>query len=235
MSAWGAGLSQGSSASFASTPPDPVFASTSQLSQSQGFSMGRTASASGGRSSARSAATQSARTRGTSRSHARAQGRSIAEGESEQYVTVYETLATQMYSLEEQLTRLTGEIMGLQPRECFIKLPYQKPLRTRTKDLAPAYRSLEFRDRMLPRFLANAAAASPYLAPVADVDAEIASRAERITAPPLVPERDLSAPIPNPTPLDNAVEYADGFLRRQGTRKSNLRLIDGGAGDNDKP
>ena len=73
--------------------------------------------------------------------------------------------------------------MRLQPRECFIKLPYREPYRTRTKDLQPAYRSLEFRQHMLPRFLANAAARSPYLVPAVQVDAELAARAKALASP----------------------------------------------------
>jgi len=234
MSAWGSGSTQGNSASFASTPPDPVFASTSSLSQSEGNNSGRSLSASGARSSTKSSTTQTARVRGTTRSYARAEGASIAHGEAEAYVTVYENLPTQMYSVEEQLTRLTGEIMGLQPRECFIKLPYREPYRTRTKDLAPSYRSLALKQHMLPRFLANAAERSPYLAPIAQVDAEIAARAARIAAPAAVPERDLAAPVPNPTPLDSAVDYADGFLQRHPPAKNKLRVIDGGAPGGDK-
>ena len=181
MSAWGSGLSQGASASYASTPPDPLFASTSALSQNEGNSNARSFSASGARSRAHGSSEQTGRARGTTASYARTHGTSLAEGESEQWVTVYENIPSAMWTVEEQLTRLTGEIMGLQPRECFVKLPYQKPVRTRTKDLEPAYRSLAFRDQMLPRFLAAAAARSPYLAPVAQVDAEIAARAEHIT------------------------------------------------------
>ena len=132
--------------------------SSTPLSQSAGQNSARAMSASSARSATRSSATQTARTRGATTSYARGHGTSKTEGESEQWVSVYENLPTQMYSVEEQLTRLTGEIMGLQPRECFIKLPYRKPIRTRTKDLEPAYRSLAFRDQMLPRFLAAATA-----------------------------------------------------------------------------
>jgi len=240
MSAWGSGFSDGNSASFASTPPDPLFASVSPLSQSQGHNHARNLSASGARSSARSSASQTARMRGSTQSHALAEGASVTHGESEAYVTVYDNLPTQMYSVEEQLTRLTGEIMGLQPRECFIKLPYREPYRTRTKDLQPAYRSLALKQHILPRFLANAAAASPYLKPVAHVDADLAARAKRLVTPPATPDPDFAAPEPIPTPLDDPLAYADGFRSRRGNatkrqrKPKPFRVIDGGAADGDK-
>jgi hypothetical protein len=234
LAAWGSVASLGTSASLSATAPTPVLESPTPLSTSRGETSARSSSLSAGRSSARSYATQSARTQATTHAHGTARATSLSVGESEQWVTVYKDLPTKMYSVEEQLTRLTGEIMGLQPRECFIKLPYRAPFRIRTQDLAPAYRSLALREHMLPRFLANAAAASPYLAPVAEVDAEIAARAAEIASPPAPPQSDASAPIPNATPLDNALDYADGFRRRQTPNKNKLRLIDGGVNDGDK-
>src|SRR5262245_9310725 len=103
--------------------------------------------------------------------------------------------------------------------------------RTRTKDLEPAYRSLAFRDQMLPRFLAAAAAASPYLTPSANVDAEIAARARQTTSPPELDLPDPAAPIPN-TPDAHATALADAFLRHNPPPKTTLRVIDGGVGDN---
>jgi len=235
LSAWAAGSSFGSNASFAATAPTPLLESPTPISQSHGENYARNSNASGGRSSARSYATQSARVRGTTHSHASARGTSLSVGESEGYVTVYENLPTKMYSVEEQLTRLAGEIMGLQPRECFVALPHRKPIRTRTQDLQPAYRSLTFRDQMLPRFLANAAARSPYNAPVADVDAEIAARVQRLTAPAAAPEPDFAAPVPNKATLaEDPTFFSNGYLRRHPPTKQKLRVIEGGSNDVDK-
>lgn len=50
------------------------------------------------------------------------------------------------------------------------------PFRTRTADLEPPFRSLNFRRLMLPRYRALSAARSPYIRSVDDVDAEIAAR-----------------------------------------------------------
>jgi hypothetical protein len=242
MTAWSSGLAQGASTSFASTPSD-LFGSSSPLSQSIGLNSTHSFSASAGRSSVRASATQSARTRGTTHSLARADGHSIAHGEAETYVTVYQNLPTQMWSFDETLTRLAGEIMSLKPRECFIALPYREPFRTRTKDLPPAYRSAELKQYMLPRFLEAVRANSPYLAPNAQVDAEIDARAQRMLSPPPEPEPDFARPIPNDGDyLDQPNRYASRFWnhsvshfdREDVPPAPGLRVIEGGVtrGDN---
>lgn len=240
-SAWGAGFSDSSNTSFALGPPDPLFAPPPTLSQSQGQNRARSMMASGGRSTARSSAHQSTHALGVSHTHARVSGTSDGQGESEAYVTVYQDLATQMYSLEEQLHRLTGEIMNLQRRELFIKIEGQRPWRTRTADLIPSYKSLAFKAQMLPRFLHNAAARSPYLVAVDTIDREIAARLDALTRKPDVPEPDCAAPQPTPTVLDDAHTFAEGFRRRSADRpkgkpKSSkpFRVIKGGADGGDK-
>jgi hypothetical protein len=159
---------------------------------------------------------------------------------------------TQTYTLEEQLHRLSGEIMTLAPRECLVKLPAQPPLRMRTPDLAPAWRSMEFRAQMLPLYLGNAEKRSAYLVPAAQVDAEIAARVERISPPPAADDHDFSAP--EPTPLVNDPDrFAREFWQRAAAKdgqsskqppgrpptgdlngkRDRFRVVDGGKQDGD--
>jgi hypothetical protein len=132
--------------------------------------------------------------RGTSR------GTSRTNGESEVFVTRYDWMPSQLYSLQEQMDRATGELMNLPSRECFVKVGGNRPFRTRTADLKPPFHSLQFRSLMLPRFVAAAAARSPYIRAADAVDAEIAAR----FAPPLPkPEK------PEPETWLESFEYPD--------------------------
>ena len=144
--------------------------------------------------------------RGTSR------GRSHSEGESEVFVTRYEWLPSAMYSLEEQLHRLTGELMSLPRRECFVKMEDERPFRTRTADLTPAFKSLAFKRVLLPRALKSWALASPYLVPASDVDAAIAARLA--SAPPPKPPDDFATPEPMPV-LDEPAQFAADFWAKR--------------------
>jgi hypothetical protein len=81
-----------------------------------------------------------------------------------------------MYSLPDQLHRVTGELMNLAPREVFVKMRGAAPFRTRTADLPAPFRSTEFKQLMLPRYRAVTAARSPYIRSAHEVDAEIAAR-----------------------------------------------------------
>jgi hypothetical protein len=243
IAAWGSASSQGNSASFASTPPDPFF-TTTPLSQNAGSNSARSLSASGGRSRARSLAQHSSRATGTTIVRARAQGASLAEGEHEAMVTRYEDLPSAMYTLEEQLHRATALLMNLPRRECLIKLEGQAPFLTCTPDLAPAFKSEEFRAEILPRYIDTTARRSPYLIPADTIDSEIAARAKQLTAPPSPPEPDFAAPEPTPTILDAPNAYARDFHKRRGkprttkspttsTKRDRFRVIDGGADDGD--
>lgn len=178
------------------------------------------------RSSSRSDATQSARSHGTTdvmiesegEAHGIARGRSVGRSHSrsqtEQYITRYESLPSELYSATEQAERLTGEIMTLADRECFVKFANQPPLRTRTADLNASFRSAYCKRIMLPIYEATRLALSPYLQRVADVDAQIAGRSP--ATPPLPPgEPDLTKPEPMPV-IDQPDEFAATFWR---TRK----------------
>lgn len=145
--------------------------------------------------------------RGTSR------GRSLTEGESEVFVTAYEWLPSTMYSLQEQLHRLTGELMNLPRRECLVKIEDRRPFRTRTADLAPSFKSVAFKRVLLPRTLKSWALASPYLVPTANVDAEIAARLEPVV-PPVKPE-DFAVAEPMPVLDDPGKFAADYWVKRR--------------------
>jgi hypothetical protein len=246
IAAWGSASSQGTSASFASTPPDALL-TTTPLSQNAGANSARSLSASGGRSRARSLAQHSTRATGTTIVRARAHGASVAEGEHEAMVTRYEDLPSAMYTLEEQLHRATAQLMNLPRRACVIKMEGQAPFLTRTPDLAPAFKSTEFKAEILPRYIEATARRSPYLVPADTVDDELAARAQQLTAPPTPPEPDFAAPEPTPTILDAPDAYARDFHKRRGKpktpkspasghpRRDRFRVIDGGADDGENP
>lgn len=227
-------------------------------------------SQSSGESSSRGSSSQSASSSGTSHvsvetygeaetvGAGRSRGTSRSEGLSEVFVTKYETLPTQLYSLEEQLHRATGDIMNLPRRELFLKVEIARPIRTRTADLTPAFTSVMFKALMLPLFLRNAVARSPYLLPAPEVDAAIAARLANVLKPPSVPEPDLTAPEPLPV-VDQPHQFAADFWAKRrpphpdeepprpkprrpkgrrptelGPRHSRFEVFDGGAGDVDK-
>ena len=240
MVASAATSASGSNSSLASLPTAVPLDVPTPLSQSTGLSRTQSSGFTRARGSGRSFAQQSARGRADAVGRGLSHATSATHGEAEAYVTRYELLPTQTYSLEEQLHRLTGEIMNLAPREVFVKLPAQAPIRTRTPDLAPAWRSLDFRSQMLPLYLENVARRSPYLVPAEQVDAEIAARGERISRP-LGDHDDAATQAPAPI-VNDPDAYAAGFwdrLRSQSPssasqperRSSKPRLIV----DNDQP
>jgi hypothetical protein len=145
--------------------------------------------------------------------HGHSRGTSRSEGISEAFITKWDVLPTELYTLEEQLHRMTGLIMTLPPRELIVKIEAQPPIRTRTADLTPAYKSLAFKSHMLPLFLKNAAARSPYLLPAAAVDADIAARiASR--APSQKQKPDFTTPEPMPV-VDQPEQFAAAFWRNR--------------------
>jgi hypothetical protein len=166
------------------------------------------------------------RMRGTSK------GLSDSAGVAETFVATLEWLPSELYSAHEQLERLTGELMNLAPRECFIKVGSARPVRTRTADLEPGFRSDYCRRALMPAF-EQALARSPYLRPAAEIDAELAART---TLPPPQPEPNLSRPEPVQLP-DDAHGFAQDFFKRNPHAKHlPFDVIPGGkdAGDKDK-
>ena len=146
--------------------------------------------------------------------HGTSTGTSVTEGESETFVTDYALLPTTMFSLPEQLIRLAGEIQNLDHRECFVKIQNRKPVRTRTRDLEPSFKSHYFRRIMLPLFHKRVVARSGYLFPVAEVDAQIAARLASLKPEPK-PEPDFSRPEPSPLPILDAPKFAADFWARR--------------------
>lgn len=136
--------------------------------------------------------------RATARGRMRGTSHSVSEGtgESEGLVPIVEWMPSQAYTLEEQLHRATATLMGLPRRECVIKIEGEAPLRQRTADLSPAFRSPFFQRVMLPRFLASVAARSAYMLPASDADAAIAARAAELHALAERPEPDFAQPEP---------------------------------------
>lgn len=248
----GAAFGSGENLSFASMPADQVLAAPTLLSKTSGRNSASNSSSARGLSSGRSSSRQYARGRARTDARASTEGASSAESESEAFVTRYEDLPTQMFSLEEQLHRLTGEIMTLPRRECFVRLEGHAPFRARTADVQPAFRSIEFRAEMLPRYLQTVAQRSAYLVPADQVDAEIAARLQAITTAPSQPGADFTAPEPMPNVVDAPQRYAREFWNRKsqkpdeppgrppvgelGDKHKHLRVVDGtkDEGDNSR-
>jgi hypothetical protein len=229
----GTSFGSGESASFSYIPPEPLLSPPTYVGASRGENNTRQSSSARASANGRSFSTQYARGRAQADAHADMQGASEGFSENESYVTRYQDLPTQMYTLEEQLHRLTGEIMTLPRRECFVKLEGRAPFRARTADVAPAFKSLEFKSEWLPRYLETTARRSPYLVPADKVDADISARLGLITSVQHEPEPDFAEREPMPI-IDAPEDYARDYLRRrsQPTRPT-LRILDGGKdGDN---
>lgn len=218
MSAWGSSFGDATSASFSGTPTAMPFTGPIPVSQQLGRSQQRSGTASGGRSAARSVAQHTQQGRATTTTRASADASSICAGETEAFITRYENLPTQLYSLPEQWERLIGELINLPRREVFVKIEDQRPYRARTATLTPAFNSATFKAEMLPRFQLILER-SRYLAPAAQIDAEIAARLAGITQPPATPEPDFTTPEAMP-PIDRPQEFARAFWRRRATKQS---------------
>jgi hypothetical protein len=147
----------------------------------------------------------------------RSRGTSVTEGESETFVTDYEWMPQQMYSLPEQLFRLAGVLASLPRRECFVKIRHHPPFRTRTTDVSPAFSSSFAKRVMLPIFADQMRARSPYVLPASQVDAHIAARLA-VIEPAAKPEPDFSAPAPLvQTLLEEPKAFAAEFWRKRAT------------------
>jgi len=147
------------------------------------------------------------------RGYGKSRGTSVTEGASETYVTDWARLPTQMFSLPEQQFKAVGDLINLGLRECYLKIGNAKPMRTRTLDVKPGFRSHFARRVMLPIFRANSMKRSPYLLPAAEVDAQIAARLPTLK-PPLAPDPDFTRPEPMPV-LDAPVKFAADFWSKR--------------------
>jgi hypothetical protein len=132
-------------------------------------------------------------------------------------VPVIEWLPSETYSLEEQLHRAAAAIAGCARREAFVKIEGARPLKIRTPDVRPAFRSGVIKKIFLPLFLKSAATRSPYLRANGEVDAELGNRIAEILKPVAQPAADFSAqPVPGLDDILNAPgEFAAGFWKRQ--------------------
>ncbi len=113
----------------------------------------------------------------------------------------------------------------------------QPPVRTRTQDLTPAFRSQRFRDVAVPLFIAKSNRTSPYVRSTQEVDAEIAARLADLIDPPQQDNPNFSAPEPASI-VDNPQAFASQFLARRKSRDvpdapTPFQVIPGGRDDGD--
>lgn len=144
--------------------------------------------------------------------HGVSRGTTEGAGESESFVPTIEWLPSQLYSLPEQLNRLSGEIQNLALREVFVKVDNAAPVRTRTATTEPAFAMPAFRRLYMPLFHRQAVAKSGCLFPVAEVDALIAKHLAELS-PSDTPEPDFAAPEPVHI-ADDPEAYARDFIAR---------------------
>jgi type IV secretory system conjugative DNA transfer VirD4/TraG family protein len=226
----GASFGSGASSSFASMP-DHVLEHGMPLSQSVAHNNSRAASSARGRSHATSSARQHAR--GHARTHARASsdGLSLAQGESEALATIYESLPTQLFSLEEQWHRLTAELMSLPRREAFVRVESDAPFRARTADLTPAFRSEEFKAELLPRYLVNVARRSRYAVLNSEIDHQLATRIDTLSKTPPTKADDFEpAPVPSDSDIAARAQQLHRTMQAASAKSKSLRIIPGGKG-----
>jgi len=199
----------------------------------EGASTGTGLSSSTSRASATSRNTAQGSSRATSRSHMTAtsygeavsesevrsravsqitgtsHGQSESTGQSETFVPTMEWLPSQLYSLPEQLHRLAGEIKTLPLRACFIKVDDAAPVRARTADLVPTFKSIALK-RIMLRLAAKTQ--SPYLMPVAEADALLAAASiSPVSSPRSEPDFGAAEPLPV---IDDPDRFARDFHAR---------------------
>ena len=215
----GSGAGEGDMSSQLSTPPLSFFGPNAEnasmvpmvLSQNAGVSSSRQSFQQSGRSSGRTHAEIETEGEAITQARGTSRGTSITEGESETFVTEYALMGTVMFSLTEQQQRAVGELMRLGLRECVVKVGNQEPVRTRTANLEPAFRSDYFKRVWLPIYRTGMVQRSPYLLPSATVDAQLAARH---APPPPRPEPDFTQPQQSSVPLvDTPVSFATEYWR----------------------
>jgi DNA polymerase III delta prime subunit len=234
MSSAGAAFGSGDNISFASVPPDTLLAPGTHVGTNTGRNNSNHASSARGFSSGRSSSTQYARGRARSDARADTQGVSECVSQMEAYVTQYEERCTEFFTLPEQIHRYTSVIMSLDRREVILKVEGQQPIRTRTLDLAPAFKNADAKKILVPLYLEQAARRSSYVMSIEEARANIAARLDAITKPEPEPQPDFTAREPMPV-IDAPEDYARGYLRRSeksAPRRPTLRVV-GKSGDGD--
>ena len=213
----GSGIATGESAGQVLSPPmmlsgPGAVAPQTILSESRGSSESRNEFEVSNRSHGTSDIVVESEGEAHTVAHGTSHGRSHTQSATETYISKYEWMKSETFTAAEQAERLTGEIMNLALRECFVKIDNQRPVRTRTADLPPAFRSDYFRRVAMPIYRTTALARSPYVFPAAEVDAQIAQRKVLPPAPP-PPEPNFS---PEPFPfLDSPHEFARDFIAKK--------------------
>jgi hypothetical protein len=221
----GQSFGAGDSLSLAAMPPDRMLSPPTPISKTTGSNISAATSNARSVMNAASWSRQYAEARGRSRAHATSSGTAVADGEAEALATVYADLPTATYSLEEQLHRATAAVMTQTPRHFILKPDIGPPIMARMDDVPPAWKSLAFRAQWWPRYLATAAARSALLLPVAQVDAAIAARMQRISD--IYQVRDdtnFADPESGGDIVNDPQRYAAEFHRRQNTQPK-LRIV----------
>ena len=185
------------------------------MSESSGDSSSEGSSRMSGTSEASSHSTFQMHGESETVGHGTSRGHSVTRGESEVFTTVYEWMPSQRFSIEEQLHRLTGEIMTLPRRELLLKVDGDRPVRTRTADVLPEFRSPAFGRLMVPTFRRAIEKRCPLLLPRVDVEAAIDARLAALMQPPARPEPDFTKPEPSPLPILDAPKFAADFWAKR--------------------
>lgn len=173
------------------------WSSADSHSQISGFSHARSMSHSRAISEAEGETVSDMRGTARGRMHGTSTGITEGAGESEGLVPTIAWLPSQLYSLQEQLHRLSGEIQNLALREVFVKVDNTAPVRTRTATTEPAFAIPSFRRIYMPLFHRRAVAKSGCLFPVAEVDALIERHLAELTPPePADPDFATAEPLP---------------------------------------
>jgi hypothetical protein len=239
----GESFANGDTDAFAFTPPTPLLGASAPISNTVAHNSARASSTSRSQANAQSWSQQQAQTRGRSTARATTCSTALSEGQSEALATVYEDLPTQVHGLENQLFKLTGEVMNLPRRELIMRVEGQAPVHVRTIERIPAFRDAEYKALILPRYLKQAARRSGYAVANAEVDREIANRLEALTKP--EPEEDVDFAAPEPPSIVDALKRAQNDFRSPRLPSETdeppargapaLRLLDGGKDGDKRP
>jgi hypothetical protein len=132
--------------------------------------------------------TGAAATTGDSTSEGYAKTRSRTQGRAQTLKSIRATMPTAVYSLEEEIHMAIVKLRELPKRAAVLKRRGQTAIRIRTPEIKASLAGPD----LVERFISNTRLASPYLSPMAIVDAEILARqtelieGKSVTAPPAI-------------------------------------------------
>lgn len=178
------------------------------LTQSEGTSSSDGSSEMTSESHAESLSTIDMYSEAESEAYGRSRGTSVSHSETEQFVTQWADLSVGMFSLQEQQWKAIGDLINLPKRSCLLKVRNAPPVRTRTLDVEPAFRTSFARQIFLPMFEKRMRANSPYLHDARDVDRQIAARLDQASKP--QPTKPQEQPVFEPAPMPH-IKDADDF------------------------